>query len=122
MCNLNPCLQYTCSLVCNVLDFLFLGNLFQDINRMNSDVADCFTSIPWSNNYTKMVLLFGKKGFSGFLEMFVLHNSIRRVSVIYFFIRFFQGFMQFLSCLLCRFRFELVGCFSWRLHDPDWSG
>ena len=122
MCNLKPCLQYTCSLVCNVLDLLFLGNLFQDINRMNSDVADCFTSIPWSNNYTKMVLLFDKKGFSGFLKMFVLHNSIRRVSVIYFFIRFFQGFMQFLSCLLCRFRFELVGCFSWRLHDPDWSG
>ena len=122
MCNLKSCLQYTCSLVCNVLDLLFLGNLFQDINRMNSDVADCFTSIPWSNNYTKMVLLFDKKGFSGFLEMFVLHNSIRRISVIYFFIRFFQGFMQFLSSLLCRFRFELVGCFSWRLHDLDWWG
>ena len=42
-----------------------------------------------------MVLLFDKKGFSGFLEMFVLHNSIRRVSVIYFFIRFFQGFSNF---------------------------
>ena len=52
VCNLKPCLQYTCSLVCNVLDFLFLDSLFQDINRINSDVADFFTTTPRSNIIT----------------------------------------------------------------------
>ena len=49
--NPKSCLQYACSLVCDVIDFIYDLKLFKAINKIYSDNADSLTTIPPSVNY-----------------------------------------------------------------------
>ena len=49
MCNI--WIEYTCSLVCDVIDFICNLKLFRAISRNCFDDADSFLTISWSINY-----------------------------------------------------------------------
>ena len=51
MCNPMSCLQYTCSLVYEVIDFIYDFKLFKGINRNYFDVTDSLITIPRSISY-----------------------------------------------------------------------
>ena len=64
VCNPKSCLQYTCSLVCEVIDFICNLKLFKAMNRNNFDDAGSLITIPPSVNYAvTKVLLQGVKVF-----------------------------------------------------------
>ena len=51
VCNSKPCLQYTCSLVCDAIDFICNLKLFKAFNRNYFDVADSLETLPQFINY-----------------------------------------------------------------------
>ena len=46
VCNSKLCLQYTCNLVCDVIEFICDLTLFKAINRNYFDAADNLITIP----------------------------------------------------------------------------
>ena len=51
VCNPKPCLPYTCSLVCDKIDFICDFKLFKAINRNYFDVSGNLIAIPWFIDY-----------------------------------------------------------------------
>ena len=60
VCNPKPCLQYTRSLVFDVIDFICDLKLVKAINGNYSDVADGLITIPRSINYVLTQVPFGQ--------------------------------------------------------------
>ena len=50
-CKPKPCLQYTCSLVCDIIDFICELKLFKAINRNYFDFVDSVIIFPRPINY-----------------------------------------------------------------------